>query len=704
MGVGATYAIVSRLSADLPDVAGLATYEAPQTSRVFSRDGKVIATMFVENRTTVPLDRMSPYLVKALVAVEDSRFFQHGGVDWWGAGRALVANVFFHGIDQGASTLTMQLARNRFLSQDRTYARKIREIIMARRIEKKFSKEKILEYYLNNVYFGSGTYGVAAASSLYFGKAPSQLTIAEAALIAGLVQAPSYYSPLVDPKAAIKRMKIVLGRMRDTGILNDKQFKLAVSEGEGFKFRAHGPAAAGGANSDQLLKYPWFTTFVIGQLGQRFPEDMLYRGGLQVRTTLDTDLQALCEDELSATMAADGPGQNAHEAALVLIENRTGAIRAMVGGTRWSQNNQFNRAWQAERQPGSSFKAFVYTAALLHGLTPESIVDDSPGSIGGWTPKNSDGLYKGKIPLRQALQESRNPVAARLCELVGPERVVQVAHSLGITEALEPHLALALGACEVSPLSMASAYSTLASGGVFHAPECVAQVGSADGGSLVDNRNIASKQVLPSDVAAQMTEMLLRAVQYGTGTAAYIDGVDVAGKTGTTDDTRDAWFVGFTPDYTLAVWVGNDDHSAMYSVYGGGLPAQLWRRTMARVVQHGLEHARFEFPDRAVSVRVCVSTGFLAGPNCPKVRTMQFASGQVPTQVCPTHGQSATPSATPEPTETPDDEPPETVPLATETVAPPPEPVGTPVPEEAPTEALPAPDNTETAEPEPPEE
>lgn len=692
LAAGAGYVIVTRLSADLPDVEGLSTYEVPQTSRIVSKDGQVVATMFVENRTMVTLDRMSPYLPKALLAVEDSRFMQHHGVDWVGVARAAVANVLFRGIDQGASTLTMQLARNRFLTQDQTLARKIREIVLALRIEKHYSKAKILEFYLNNVYFGSGAYGVAAASSLYFQKSPQQLSIAESALIAGLVQAPSTLSPLVNPQGAIKRMKTVLGRMQSTGVLTQAQYDEAVREGEAFRFGTGSGKAVSG--SEQLLKYPYFTTFVIAELAKFYPEEMLYRSGLQVRTTLDIELQRLAEDELSATMAELGPNLNANNAALVLIENSTGCIRAMVGGTHWSQDNQFNRAWQAQRQPGSSFKAFVYASALLSGMTPETVLEDAPTTFGDWTPKNSDGKFKGRISLRQALQESRNVIAAKLIAEVGPERVVEVAHALGITEELPPHLALALGACEVSPLSMATAYSTIASGGVYHTPQVVTQVVGGSGEVLTDNRDNPGKRILPADVAAQLTEMLMRVVLYGTGQAAYLEGVDVAGKTGTTDDSRDAWFVGFTPEYTLAVWVGNDDHSAMYDVFGGGLPAILWQRVMDRITRRGIRDARFSFESsQAVTIKVCAETGFLAGPGCTETRELRISAGPPPTETCPLHSTpTPTASATPEVSETPLEEiSPQETPNPEDLPEPPPETPGevvTPLPEETPDSIL----------------
>ena len=588
LGGLAVFFLLMHLSLGLPDVDGLKTFTTSQTTRVLARDGQVVATLFVEKRSPVPLAKVSPWLVKALLAVEDSRFYDHGGVDWWGVGRAFFANTLLGRVDQGASTLTMQLARNRFLTQDLSYRRKIREMMLARRIEGQFSKEQILELYLNNVYFGSGAYGVAAASKLYFGRAPGDLSVAQAALLAGLVQAPSSLSPLVDAPAALKRMDTVLQRMRDTGVIDADGYAAARREAGQFRFKAHGSAI------EPLLKHPYFTTYVIAQLARDYSEEELYRGGLVVSTTLDVKLQRVAEQELSDMMAAYGPGVNADSAALVLIENSTGAVRAMVGGRGWNKKNQFNRAWQAMRQPGSSFKPFVYTAALQTGMTPDSLVDDSPVTYGNWSPRNADGSFRGRISLRQALRESRNVVSARLCNQVGAARVVEMAHTLGVKEKLEAHLAISLGACEVSVLSMATGYSSIASGGYYHQPIAVTKV-SGLGSSKDYRESLLPLPVLTPEVSSQMLEMMMGVVRAGTGTAAQIEGVDVAGKTGTTDGSRDAWFVGCTPDYTLAVWVGNDDHSPMYDVYGGGLPARLWQRVMSQVPQ---ARKRFAAPTR----------------------------------------------------------------------------------------------------------
>ena len=586
--------LLMQLSLGLPDVDGLKTFGTSQTTRVLARDGQVVATLFVEKRTPVVLAKVSPWLIKALLAVEDSRFYQHGGVDWWGVGRAFFANTVLGRVDQGASTLTMQLARNRFLTQDLSYRRKIREMMLARRIEGQFSKDQILELYLNNVYFGSGAYGVGAAARLYFGRGAGDLSVAQAALLAGLVQAPSSLSPLVDAPAALKRMKTVLQRMRDTEVISADEYDKALLEAGRFRFKAHGSAV------EPLLKHPYFTTYVIAQLAREFSEEELYRGGLTVSTTLDVRLQRMAEAELASTMAEYGPGVNADNAALVLIENSSGAVRAMVGGRGWSKKSQFNRAWQALRQPGSSFKPFVYTAALRSGMTPDSLVDDSPVTFGNWSPRNADGSFRGRISLRQALRESRNVVSARLCNQVGAVKVVDLAHALGVQEKLEAHLAISLGACEVSVLSMASGYSSIAGGGYYHKAIAITRV--AGMGSSKDYRkDLLPLPVITPEVAYQMLDMMMGVVRGGTGTAAQISGVDVAGKTGTTDGSRDAWFVGCTPDYTLAVWVGNDDHSPMYDVYGGGLPARLWQRVMSRVPQ---VHKRFVAPAVAGGRRV----------------------------------------------------------------------------------------------------
>ncbi len=664
MAIGLATVFYNKIASELPDVSALKTFDAPQTSRILASDGQVIATLFDENRTAVKLEQVSPYFAKALVATEDSRFYQHGGVDWWGVTRAVVANVVHRGIDQGASTLTMQLARNRFLTQKQDFSRKIREAILATKIEEQFSKEVILEHYINTVYFGSGAYGIAAASSLYFDRKPADLNLPQAALIAGLVQAPSALTPLENPKGAIKRMKIVLGRMKEMNYITEAEMKAAFAEGEHLKFQRGSGAQNESPSADQMLKFPYYTSYAIAELSRRYAQDMLYRGGLKINTTLDVELQKICEREVEQLIASQGPGLNAHTGAAVLIENKTGYVRAMVGGTRWSQKNQFNRAYQAERQPGSSFKPIVYTAALLQGATPETVVPDKAINLSGWAPKNSDGQFMGDIPLRTGLQFSRNPVAAQLAERVTPASLIELAHAMGVSEDLKEHLSLALGSCDVSPLTMARVYSTLASGGLARVPLMVTLIESGTGETLTDNRNVKSSRIFDPEISAQMTEMLQRVVSAGTGTAASLGDVPVAGKTGTTDDSRDAWFVGYTPDYTLAVWVGNDDHSAMYGVYGGGLPATIWHSIMAEIIRRKPPTMEFSFfaGREAHKLKLCRKSTQLAVPGCKETYEDTFRCGVEPTEKCPLHLKetpSPSPSAseTPDPEETPEDNP-----------------------------------------------
>ncbi len=667
-GAVALLMVVKKMEAGLPDVGLLEKFDSAQTSRVLASDGTVVATLFEENRTVEPLDRISPHLIHALVAIEDSRFYQHHGVDWIGVGRAAYANFRYGEVDQGASTLTMQLARARFLTQDRTFRRKLREVLLAQQIEKRFPKSRILELYLNNVYFGAGAYGIGAASSLYFNKRAKDLDVAEAAMLAGLLQAPSSLSPLVNPERAIKRQKLVLSRMQAMGYIKQDEYNKAVAEGERMDFSHEG---SGQATSEQLLKYPYFTSYVISELSQRFPADTLYRGGLTIATTMDVGLQRLAEQTLEQTLGELGPGVNADNAALVLIENKTGYVRAMVGGKRWSQRNQFNRAWQAIRQPGSSFKAFVYAAALESGMTPETIVSDKAVSFGGYSPKNSDGRYMGDIPMRVALTFSRNIVSAQLMNKVGANSVIALAHRMGVTEELTDNLSLALGSSEVSPLSMATGYATIASGGLYRYPHVVTLVTDPANQVLTDNRSDQSTRALSEATAAAMTEMLMRVVNEGTGTAAALTGIQVAGKTGTTDESRDAWFVGFTPDYTLAVWVGNDDHSQMWDVFGGGLPATLWHRLMDAVAYATKPRTTFACFDtyEPHRVKICNESKMLASKGCSKTHEEVFRTRYQPEVPCKLHADK-------EPTETPT--PDEVVPEDTPT------PEETPLPEELP--------------------
>lgn len=592
VALGAGLVIYQSLAQGLPSVSDLDHYRPAETTRILSTDGAVIGTLFQENRIWKPLGEISPHVVKALLAIEDSRFYDHAGVDPIGVVRAAYNAATTGEVREGASTITMQLARNLFLTNDPNLGRKLREVILALRIERAYDKEKILELYLNQVYFGSGAYGIHAAAQTFFNKGADQLTPAEAALIAGLLQAPSKYSPLVDPEAGRARQQQVLERMRELGYLDQEQLRQAVQEADGMVF---------GERSEhdlEVFKYPHFTGYVVKELSQRYPEEVLYRSGLTITTTLDPRIQAEAERIVQARVAELADILNVEHAALVLIENETGYIRAMVGGaTGWSREDQFNRAWQARRQPGSSFKAIVYAAALEEGYTPESLVDDTrtsydDGTGKAWSPKNSDGRYLGRITLRQALRGSRNVAAVKLLSQVGVEPVIRLAYSMGIRSRIPQNLSIALGAVEATPLEMAEVFSSIVNQGIDRRPTAVKTVTAEDGTVLEDNRHREGTRVLSQQAALGMISMLTDVVTGGTGTNAQVPGHLIAGKTGTTDEFRDAWFVGFSPQYTLAVWVGNDDNSAMWTSYGGDLPATIFREVMG-VALEGVKPASF---------------------------------------------------------------------------------------------------------------
>ena len=420
-GVSTVRTVLDHYRSELPDVSTLTYYEPSLTTRIFASDGSLIGTLYRENRTWTKLDQISPHLKDAILAIEDSRFYTHRGVDPTGVVRAIMSKATGSGGKQGASTITMQLARALFLSPKQTLDRKLKEVLVAVEIEKNFTKDEILELYLNQIYLGAGAHGVYAASDLYFGKKPKDLTPAEASLIAGLPQAPSDYSPLVSVERAKKRQKLVLGRMKTIGKLSEAEYQKAIKEVEAQTYE----------NKEKkdfvVLKVPYFTTYVIKQLYRQFDEEMLFRGGLNIYTTVDLKLQKKAEDTVRELVNKDRQYLNVSQGACVTVENGTGYIRAMVGGTGWKDKAQFNRAWQAERQPGSSFKTFVYTSAVECGYGPSTSIPDSPIDINGWKPKNSDGKFYGPMSMAHAMQQSRNVVAVRILQTVGVNRVIQTA-------------------------------------------------------------------------------------------------------------------------------------------------------------------------------------------------------------------------------------------------------------------------------------
>lgn len=640
--VGFAFALVSRYSQNLPDVERLRSYQPSETTRVYAADGSLIATLFKENRTWVPIEKVSKNFKNAIVATEDARFYEHGGIDLIGLVRAAYTDYRSGGAMQGASTITMQLARSIFLNPAPTMQRKIQEMLISIQLEKKFTKDEILELYVNQVYFGSGSYGIEAAAETYFNKRAGDLSLAEATMIAGITPRPSSYSPQVDFRLAKQRQILVLKRMVDVRFITQKQALEAIRQ----PLQVAEPR-----RTVTTLRTPYFSTYVLHELFQKYDEDLLYRGGLRVYTTVDPKIQEAAEEAVKWGVKSLGPRFNVHQCALVSIEPKSGYIRAMAGGTGWSDKNQFNRAWQTQRQPGSSFKIFVYTTAFEAGYTPDTVVPDSPvsfrvGPNDVWTPQNSGGGFMGAIPLRTALQHSRNIVSAKLVAALSPERVIDTAYKMGIRSHIDPNLSIALGAVAVSPLEMASALATLANGGIHSETTAIKMIKDPEGNILEDNTFPYQQEVISPVTALTMSEMMQNAVENGTGYGARIEGRYVAGKTGTTDSHRDAWFCGFVPQLATAVWCGNDDNSKTWG-FGGDIAAPTWKRfTMSalKAMPKAQANVRFFMADDKgnIDVSMCTDTGKRANALCPGVTRKAYKVKEVPHTWCQKHTYVAT--------------------------------------------------------------
>jgi len=590
---GTVAGVVYSYSRNLPDINRMADFQPSKSTRVFARDGELLATLYTQNRIWVPIDKIPKLVSNAFVANEDHNFYRHHGVDFGGIARAAIAD-YRHEEFQGASTITQQLARALFLSNEVSISRKVQEALLAIEIERYYTKDEILERYLNLIYFGAGAYGIEAAAHTYFGTDVSRLTLAQAAQLAGLPAAPSDYSPYVSPERARERQHHVLDRMVASQYITQAQADDAESA----------PLGLIGERPTGLLsyKYPYFTTYANHVLGLTFGQQAITDGGLEVDTTLDPHLQTLAQDAVDWGVGrAKAEGINAHEAALVAIRPQTGEIVAMVGGAGGlTLGNQFNRAWQALRQPGSSFKTYVYTAAIDNGLPPTAMIDDSPvaypmGDGTMWRPMDDDFRFYGPMTLRYALAQSRNVVAVKLAQQIGIDRVIEYAHRMGVRAPLEANLSLALGTSGVSPLDQAAGYATLADQGVHIDPTPIRLVRDSLGNVLVDNRVPDETEVFGAGTAYLMTSMLEGVIKEGTGYPNAEIGRPAAGKTGTTSDFKDAWFVGYTPDLVTAVWFGNDDSSRMNESYGGNVPARTWARFMKAALK-GVPPHEFAYP------------------------------------------------------------------------------------------------------------
>ena len=553
--------VVAWYAWDLPDLSRLETPTRRPAVLLRTADGAVLARYGQLYGGAVRFDELPGYFVQAVSAIEDRRFFEHPGIDIWGILRAAVANIRAGKVRQGGSTLTQQLAKNLFLTPERTVRRKIQEAIVALWLEARFSKRQIFEIYINRVYFGSGAYGVAAAARRYFGGSVGDLSLFEAAVLAGLLKAPSRYSPVRDADAARARGNRVLRAMTDTGVLTEAEARAARRT----PLRLREETGAG-------ARYfaDWALERAVGHIGRTAHD-------VAIRTTLDSRLQRIAERHARTLLAKEGKTGRVSQVAVVAMA-LDGAVRAMVGGRVYSAS-QFNRATQARRQPGSAFKLFVYLAGLEAGLTPDSTFVDKPVSVAGWRPRNYDGRFRGAMSLERAFAKSINTVAVQVSERVGRRRVVDAARRLGITTPIAPHPSLALGASEVTLIELTAAYAAVASGGIAVWPYGVAVVDAVGGKRLYRRSGGPQARVIAEDRARALRRMLREVVRGGTGRAARF-GRGEAGKTGTSQGFRDAWFVGFAGDLVAGVWVGNDDDRPMAKVTGGGLPARIWRAFM----------------------------------------------------------------------------------------------------------------------------
>ena len=574
----------------LPPISNFEDIKPNPVTTIYSADGEVIKTFTAFKFEKVSIDKIPEHLKQAIIATEDKNFYYHRGFDTTGIIRSTITNVLSGKVKQGASTITQQLARILFLSNERTFDRKFKELIIAHRIEKTISKDEILEMYLNSVYLGSGVYGVSSAARTFFDKDLSQLTLAEQALIAGLPQAPSIYSPFANKEKGLERRNQVLKRMYRNKYITEEQMLNAQKE----------PLKL--SNKPRIYSYnkaPYFIDFVLHELKNiGFEEQEISQGGLKIYTTLDYKSQNVAQYTASTSLIKAGLTKPTNQIALFSFSPTTGRIYSYIGGKNYEQS-QYDRVSKAVRPSGSSFKPFVYATALQQGVSVDDIIEDTPLTIQDWSPKNYGKKYRGKITIWQALAISSNVAAVRLIKKSGIDAVIQTAREMGITTPLANDMTIALGSNGVRLYDMVVAYGAFANGGFRVRPYCVERVENSRGVTIYENSGPKIVKVINFETAAGMTFMLRKVVEVGTGKAANY-AQNVAGKTGTTNDYRDAWFVGFTPDIVTGVWVGNDNNSKLPGITGGALPARVFADYMKTAVQN-FPASVFDYPKMEAS-------------------------------------------------------------------------------------------------------
>lgn len=664
---------------DVPDIARLDTYIPSLVTKVYDRNNQLISELFTEKRTLIPLSQLPVNLQNAIISIEDTQFFNHWGINIKGISRAFIKNTLAGRVVEGGSTISQQLAKVLFLTRERTISRKIKELILSLQLEYFFTKEEILQLYLNQIYFGHGAYGVQAAAKWYFNKHVQELTLGECAYLAGLPRAPNRYSMFRNPDRAARRRSIVLRRMRELGFISPREQNEALMI-ELSSERPHMP--------EKVASY--FVEYVRLLLEPTYGSDMIYRGGLSIYTTLDLDMQKAAKEEydrylaeldlsfveqalndrnalaLSEEERAELPeistGTLRIQGALVSLDVRTRGILSMIGG-RDFQQTQFNRAVQAQRQPGSTFKPFIWMAALQEGYTASTIVDDMPmafymdrragtvlnkspdayelafsssswekGSV--WVPQNYDFKYLGPITLRRGIEQSRNLVSIRLMHTVNLTRPINIAYALGIKSQLEPVLSLSLGTSGVNLLELVSSFSTLANGGIYVTPYSIIRVVDNEGRVLEENIPF-EQEVFPAVDAYLMVNLMRGVVTRGTGRRARILQRPVAGKTGTSQEWRDLWFVGYTPEVAAGVWIGYDNYMPINEGHkvSSGMAVQLFSNYMKRALK-AIPKTDFRVPEGIVFIKIDSKSGFLALKGCPEIILESYRRGEEPTEFC----------------------------------------------------------------------
>ncbi len=644
-GLGVIGGILYAQLQELPDIANLNDFKTSEATHIYDINGNLISQLWLEQRTIVPLEKIPQTLQNAVIATEDERFYEHWGIDVVGVARAFMVNISSGGLREGASTITQQLARTLFLTQEKTLSRKIREALLSVQIEKNYSKKQILEMYLNDIYYGEGAYGVESAARSYFGKHLEDLTLPECALLAGLPKSPTHFDPYKFPLEALKRRNLVLDRMVTTNYISQQEATDAKNIPIELK-------------KIEVQNAPYFVEYVRQQLEARYGSNAVYKGGLQVYTTLDMKLQEVAQRALAHGLEnaeilarknrlSNIPVDQPIQGALLAMDPHTGAIRAMIGGVDYHKS-VFNRAIQAHRQPGSSFKPIIYAAAIENGYTMADVFLDAPivypDPVTGkpWRPLNFSDKFRGPTTLHTALMYSINVVTIKLLEKLGIQPVVSVARRLGITTPIKPNLSLGLGTSEVSLEEMVQAFSVFPNQGVRVEPFGILTVKDSSG-HVLENNTPVGESVLDPMVAYIMVHTMKDVIDNGTGRIIRRLGFTypAAGKTGTTNDNVDAWFIGFTPDLTCGVWVGYDERQSLGKKQTGGeTAAPIWAEFMKAAIA-GTVPKDFEPPKNAdtelVEKKICLTSGLLAGPECIGVRDEIFKKETAPTKFCNIH-------------------------------------------------------------------